>query len=202
MRRASCALLWAHPASSLIVSRKESSSVAICPRRATRHARTKARRRSCSPLLRCTETGSRLNVVLSLLHASPRSPSRAPSARSPRREGFFFCSGPQPVGQAGDGRRNWLEIGWYLASLVERSLARSPGCSRSEGWGARAVSMGLRCARPCEGPRDELACGLGGAVMVLRASRGRLVGCLEGAQASCAGLVCAGISDSEAYMAW
>ena len=47
--------------------------------------------------------------------------------------GFFFCSGPQPVGQAGDGRRNWLEIGWYLASLVERSLARSPGCSRSEG---------------------------------------------------------------------
>ena len=125
-------LLWAHPASSLIVSRKESSSPSVAvrraPRRATRHARTKARRRSCSPLLRCTETGSRLNVVLSLLHASPRSPSRAPSARSPRREGFFFCSGPQPVGQAGDGRRNWLEIGWYLASLVERSLARSPGC--------------------------------------------------------------------------
>ena len=53
--------------------------------------------------------------------------------------------------------------------------------------------MGLRCARPCEGPRDEpdeLASGLAGAVMVLRASRGRLVGCMEETQASCAGLVC------------
>ena len=116
-------------------------------------------------------------------------PTRRPSGPCPSRRAMCDVIGLRLAG---------ISPAWLNAP----SLARSPGCSRSEGWGARAVSMGLRCARPCEGPRDELACGLGGAVMVLRASRGRLVGCLEGAQASCAGLVCAGISDSEAYMAW